>query len=159
MPEDEGARLDGRGTQPSSPRARSTLIQDTRGGRAHRGALGDVAVERREDVFPKLSATQLRRVAQYGAPRHASAGEVLYEQGASELGIHVVLGGALEIARPGIAGDELVHVLYPGEFTGEVNVLAGRRALVRARMLEEGDVLVVDPRGLRRLIQEDSEVQ
>ncbi len=120
--------------------------------------MSDVVTERRQQVFPRLNDAQLRRIARYGEQRHVSAGEILFDQGTSALGIHVVLSGAVEIVRPGILNDELITVQHPGEFTGEVNVLAGRRALVRARMVEDGDVLVIGPQGLRRLIQEDSEV-
>ncbi len=120
--------------------------------------MSDVVAERRQQVFPKLNNAQLQRIARYGEKRHVPAGEVLFDQGTSALGIHVVLSGAVEIVRPGIVSDELITVQHPGEFTGEVNVLAGRRALVRARMVEDGDVLVIGPQGLRRLIQEDSEV-
>jgi thioredoxin reductase (NADPH) len=120
--------------------------------------MGNVVAERREQVFPKLNDAQLQRIARYGEERHVPAGEILYDQGTSELGIHVLLSGALEIVRPGILGDELVTVQHTGEFTGEVNVLARRRSLVRARMVEDGDVLVVSPQGLRRLIQEDPEI-
>ena len=120
--------------------------------------MSDVVAERRQQVFPKLNDAQLQRIARYGEKRHVPAGEVLFDQGTSALGIHVVLSGAVEVLRPGILSDELITVQHAGEFTGEVNVLAGRRALVRARMVEDGDVLVIGPRGLRRLIQEDSEV-
>jgi thioredoxin reductase (NADPH) len=118
--------------------------------------MSNVVAERRQQVFPKLTDAQLQRIGRYGEQRHVPAGEILYDQGASALGIHVVLGGAVEIVRPGILGEELITVQRAGEFTGEVNVLAGRRALVRARMIEEGDVVVIGPQGLRRLIQEDS---
>ena len=120
--------------------------------------MSDVVAERRQQVFPKLNDAQLQRIARYGEQRHVPAGEVLFDQGTSALGIHVVLSGAVEIVRPGIVSDELITVQHAGEFTGEVNVLAGRRALVRARMVEDGHVLVIGPQGLRRLIQEDSEV-
>jgi thioredoxin reductase (NADPH) len=121
-------------------------------------AMGDIRVERRPQIFPKLNDDQLKRVARYGVRRHAVSGETLYDQGASALGIHVVLSGAVEIVRPGILGEEPITVQRAGEFTGEVNVLAGRLSLVTARMLEEGDVIVLDAQGLRRLIQEDSEI-
>src|SRR5580698_6413260 len=121
-------------------------------------AMNDVVAERRQQVFPTLNDAQLLRIARYGERRHAVAGEILYDQGTPALGIHVVLSGAVEIVRPGILGDELITVQRPGEFTGEANVLSGRRALVRARMVEDGDVLVIGPQGLRRLIQEDPEV-
>jgi thioredoxin reductase (NADPH) len=120
--------------------------------------MGDIVTERRQQMFPKLSAAQLQRIAHYGEQRHVSAGEILFDQGTAALGTHVVLSGALEIVRPGILGDELITVQHAGEFTGEVNVIAGRRALVRARMAEDGDVLVIGAQGLRRLIQEDPEV-
>jgi thioredoxin reductase (NADPH) len=120
--------------------------------------MGDIVAARRQQVFPKLSDAQLKRIARYGEKRHVPAGEILYDQGTSALGIHVLLSGALEIVRPGIVGDELITVEHAGEFTGEVNVLARRRSLVRARMVEDGDVLVIGPEGLRRLIQEDPEV-
>jgi thioredoxin reductase (NADPH) len=120
--------------------------------------MSDVVAERRQQVFPKLNDAQLQRIGRYGERRHALAGEILYDQGTSALGIHVVLSGAVEIVRPGILGQELITIQRAGEFTGEVNVLAGRRALVRARMVEDGDVVVIGPQGLRRLIQEDSEI-
>ena len=120
--------------------------------------MSDIAEEGRQQVFPKLNDAQLRRIARYGERRRVPAGEILFDQGASALGIHVVLGGALEIVRPRIVGDEPITVHHAGEFTGEVNVLAGRRALVRARMVDEGDVLVIGPQGLRRLIEEDPEI-
>jgi thioredoxin reductase (NADPH) len=118
----------------------------------------DVVAERRLQMFPKLSGTELERIVRYGEKRHVGAGEVLFDQGAAALGTHVILSGALEIVRPGILANELITVHHAGEFTGEVNVLAGRRALVRARMVEEGDVLVIGPQGLRRLIQEDPDI-
>jgi thioredoxin reductase (NADPH) len=120
--------------------------------------MGDVAVERRQQMFPQLSDVQLQRIARYGIRRPVPVDEILFDQGTPALGIHVVLSGALEIVRPGILGDERITVHHAGEFTGEVSVLAGHRALVRGRMIEGGDVLVIDAHGLRRLIQEDSEL-
>src|SRR5215469_171966 len=114
--------------------------------------MGDIVAERREQLFPKLNDAQLQRMARYGERRHARAGDILFDQGTSALGIHVVLSGAVELVRPGILGDELITVQRAGEFTGEANVLAGRSALVRARMIEDGVVLVIGPQGLRRLI-------
>jgi thioredoxin reductase (NADPH) len=120
--------------------------------------MADVVVERRQQTFPTLTDAQLERMARYGKRRRVPVGEILYDQGSSALGIHVVLTGALEVIRPGILGDEPITVLRAGQFTGEANVLAGRRALVRATMIEDGEVLVIDAHELRRLIQEDSEV-
>ena len=116
----------------------------------------EIPAERRTDTFPKLSDVQLRRIARYGERRHVAAGEILFDQGTPALGIRVVLGGGLEVVRPGIAGSDFITVHRAGEFTGEVSVLAGRRSLVRGHMVESGDVLFIDQQGLRRLIQEDA---
>jgi thioredoxin reductase (NADPH) len=120
--------------------------------------MSDVVAERRHQVFPTLNEAQLQRVGRYGEKRQVPAGEILYDQGTAALGIHVVLSGAVELVRPGILGDELITIQRAGEFTGEANVLAGQSALVRARMIEGGEVLVIGPQELRRLIQEDPEV-
>jgi thioredoxin reductase (NADPH) len=61
--------------------------------------MSDVVAERRQQVFPKLNDTQLQRIARYGEQRHAPAGEILFDQGTSALGIHVVLSGAVEIVQ------------------------------------------------------------
>jgi thioredoxin reductase (NADPH) len=118
----------------------------------------NVTEARREQMFPKLADAQLQRAQRYGERRLVRKGEILFDQGSTGLGIQIVLGGALEIVRPGLAGDDLITVHHAGEFTGEVNTLSGRRALVRGRMVEDGDVLFVDQQGLRKLIQEDPDI-
>ena len=120
--------------------------------------MGEIAAERRQDMFPKLTDAQLGRIARYGARRHVPAGELVFDQGTPAFGIGVVLGGSLGVVRPGIAGSDFITAHRAGEFTGEVSVLAGRRSLVRGRMVEAGDVLFIDQHGLRRLIQEDPEI-
>jgi thioredoxin reductase (NADPH) len=121
-------------------------------------AMSDIAEERREQLFPTLTDAQLQRIARYGVRRHVPAGDVLFDQGTPAQGIQVVLGGSLEIVRPGILGDELITVHRAGQFVGETSVLAGRRSLVRGRMTEAGDAIFIDQHGLRRLIQEDAEL-
>ncbi len=120
--------------------------------------MADVAAERLQDIFPKLKDAQLRRIDRYGTRRHVPAGEILFDQGTPAFGIQVILGGSLEVVRPGLAGNDLITVHHAGQFTGEVSVLAGRRSLVRGRMVEGGDLLFIDQPGLRRLIQEDADI-
>jgi thioredoxin reductase (NADPH) len=120
--------------------------------------MGEVDEDRRKQMFPSLSEAQIARISRYGTRRFVPAGEVLFDQGTPAPGIHVILGGALEVVRPGIRGDDLIVVHHAGSFTGEVNALAGRRALVRGRMVEGGEVLFIDQQGLRRVIQEDAEL-
>ncbi|HEV3192641.1 MAG TPA: FAD-dependent oxidoreductase [Polyangiaceae bacterium] len=118
----------------------------------------DIYQERREQMFPTLSDAQLKRLAAHAERRSVRAGEILIDPGEPMRGIHVILSGSLEIVRPGLAGEELIVVQKPGEFTGEVNVLSGRRALVRGRMKEAGEVLYLDDERLRRVVQGDTEL-
>ena len=113
---------------------------------------------RRAERFPKLLDAQIARIAVLATRRPMHAGEILFEQGDAFGGLFVVLSGALEITRPGLAGDDLIVVHHAGEFTGEVSVMAGRRALVRGRALESGEVLALDADGLKRVVQGDAEL-
>src|SRR5262245_27168181 len=95
-------------------------------------------VERREQMFPRLSAGQLARLEQLGRRRQVERGVVVFDQGQASPDFFVVLSGALEIVQPADGSELPITVHHAGEFTGEVNMLSGRRALVRARMAESG---------------------
>ncbi len=114
--------------------------------------------ERREQTFPKLTDEQLTRIASLGERRMLSRGQVLYAQGDSAIPFFVLLRGTLELVNPGEGGEARVVVLEPGEFTGETNMLSGRRSLVTARMLEDGEALAVPPSALRTLVDRDPEL-
>ena len=114
--------------------------------------------DRRAERFPTLTAAQIARIAAIATRRPMRAGEILFEQGDANVQVFVVLSGALEIVRPSLSGDSLITVHTAGEFTGEVSVLSGRRALVRGRVREAGEVLALDAEGLRRVVQGDTEL-
>jgi thioredoxin reductase (NADPH) len=118
----------------------------------------DRSVERREQMFPRLTPAQVGRIAGVGARRRVRAGETLFEIGQQDTRFFVVLEGAVEILRPLAGREERVTVHGPGEFTGEINMLSARRNLVRARALEDGSIVVVDREHLRVLVQGDFEL-
>jgi len=109
-------------------------------------------------MFPTLTEAQIARIAQHATRRSVAAGEILFEQGAANVGIHVILSGTLEVVRPSVAGEDKVTVHGAGQFTGEVSSLSGRRSLVRGTMREAGDVLVLPRESLRDVIQGDSDL-
>ena len=117
-----------------------------------------IDVERREQMFPRLTEPQLQRVAQYGTRRAVRDGEVLFQQGDEGVHFYVVLSGTLEILRPDGAGLSLVVGHQPGEFSGETAMLSGRRALATARMRGDGEVVDIAPSGLRQLVVTDAEL-
>jgi thioredoxin reductase (NADPH) len=111
-----------------------------------------------ERMFPTLTAAQLERVAAQGRVRPIQAGEVLVEPGQQIVPFFVVRAGAIEIIRPSGTAETLVVVYGPGQFTGEVNMLSGRPAMLRVRVGESGEALEVDRERLLALVQTDSEL-
>jgi thioredoxin reductase (NADPH) len=120
--------------------------------------MADPTAGRRDQMFPRLSAPQLARLERLGQRRRVQRGEILFEQGQASPEFFVILSGALEIVQPADGKEVPITVHHAGEFTGEANMLSGRRALVRGRIAEDGEVLVITPEVLRRIVQSDAEL-
>jgi thioredoxin reductase (NADPH) len=115
-------------------------------------------VERPAQTFPTLTPEQIARIERHGTRRKVKRGELLFDQGSEGISFYVILSGALEIVRPHKGKEDPIVVYRPGQFTGEVNMLTGRRSLARGRVIEDGEVLELDGEALRTLVQTDSEL-
>ena len=111
-----------------------------------------------EKIFPKLIPAQIDRIAAHGRIRSVQPGEVLIEQGDTSVPFFVVITGEVEIVRPFDAYETLVTVHVSGEFTGEVNMLSGRRSFFRARATKPGKVIELDHQQMLTLVQTDAEL-
>ncbi|MFL6323393.1 MAG: FAD-dependent oxidoreductase [Nitrososphaeraceae archaeon] len=111
-----------------------------------------------EKIFPKLTPEQIRRIAAYGRMRSVQPGEVLIEQGDTSVPFFVVITGEVEIVRPFDAHETLVTVHGYSEFTGEVNMLSGRRSFFRARVTKPGKVIELGHQQMLTLVQTDAEL-
>jgi thioredoxin reductase (NADPH) len=111
-----------------------------------------------DQMFPTLTAAQVARIARQGRRRPIRQGEVLFEAGAGVIPFFVVTQGRIEIVRPSDTAGELVAVHGPGQFTGEVQMLSGRRSLVRALASQSGEVIELDRAQMLALVQTDSEL-
>ncbi len=111
-----------------------------------------------DETFPTLSAAQIARVASHGKMRRVESGDVLLRAGEHAEQFFVVTAGRIEIVRETAAGEQLVIDLLPGQFSGEVSTLSGRRALVTLRAVEKGEVIEVGRDELLALVQADSEL-
>ena len=111
-----------------------------------------------EKIFPKLTQAQIDRISAHGRIRSVQPGEVLIEQGDTSVPFFVVITGEVEIVRPFDAYETLVTVHGSGEFTGEVNMLSGRRSLVRARATKPGKVIELNHQQMLTLVQTDAEL-
>ena len=112
-----------------------------------------------DHVFPTLTDAQIARIAPHGRRRAVAEGDVLVDVGDTAIPFFVLLSAELEAVRPPQDGREaLVAKQGPGQFTGESNMLTGRRALVRIRVTKAGDVLQLTREELQSLIQTDPEL-
>src|SRR5262245_3903546 len=112
-----------------------------------------------EQTFPTLTPAQMARIAAHGSRRAVRPGEVPVEAGAPVVPFFLVASGRLEIVRPAGAAATLVATVGPGQFTGEVTMLSGRRALNRIWAPEPGEpgespeVVELDRESLLTLVQ------
>ncbi|MES1263425.1 MAG: cyclic nucleotide-binding domain-containing protein, partial [Peristeroidobacter soli] len=114
--------------------------------------------KRREQMFPKLSGAQLSRLEAQGRRVRTQAGDVLVEPGQRHHDMVVVLAGSLEVGLPGMRGEEIVTVLQPGDFAGEMSTLRGVPGFTRIRVREAGEILSISEENLRNIVQTDAEV-
>jgi len=116
--------------------------------------LPPVSPERREQLFPKLADAQIERIASVGRKRKVAKGEMLINQG-DVAPFFLVISGRLDIIQPTEQGELPIVQHKPGEFTGELNMLTGRRSLVCARMGEAGEVIELNPEEMQAIVQTD----
>jgi thioredoxin reductase (NADPH) len=115
-------------------------------------------IGRKAQMFPQLTPAQIARLEANATRRRMIKGEVLSEPGDRRRPLLIVLSGSIEVVQPGMNGEVLVVVHTAGSFTGEMSTLQGIGSLVRSRVREDGEVLVIAEDRLRTIIQTDAEL-
>ena len=78
--------------------------------------------------------------------------------GARAVPFFVVVTGEVEAVRPSEGADTLIVRNQSGHFSGEANMITGRRAIARLQVSEPGEVIELDREQLLALIQTDAEL-
>lgn len=117
-----------------------------------------LTASRAEQIFPILSAPQIQRLVAHGKARSVRAGDVLVEPGDREVPLFVVRSGELEAVRSSFGQETLIRIFGPGQFTGEINTLSGRRAIVRVRARQDGEIVEVARDRVLALVQADEQL-
>jgi thioredoxin reductase (NADPH) len=110
------------------------------------------------EAFPVLTAGQIDRIRPLARLRTVKAGDILFEPGDSDIPFFVLLSGSMEIVQPDLQGERLIVKHGPGQFTGEINMISGRRSLVRGRVTDPGEFLEMCGEDLRTLNARDAEL-
>src|SRR5262245_58503717 len=105
-------------------------------------------------AFPLLTAAELACVARIGVPRTFRDGEVLIETGDRDFPFYAVRSGEVAIVESASGEPREVTVHRPGSFTGDVNLLTGRPALLSAVARGDCEVYEVPAPRVRQLLNE-----
>jgi len=116
------------------------------------------ALDAKTQTFPILTKPQIGRLRPYGHVRKVEAGEIVFDIGATAVPFFVMLSGSLEIVQPNMNGERRIVTHVPGEFTGEIAMISGQRALVRGRVGEAGEFLEIDSDALRTVLAREADL-
>src|SRR6476659_8879528 len=99
----------------------------------------------RDIAFPVLDPAEIDALRPRGSVRRTHDGEVLWQAGDRRFPLFVVLSGTIDILQRESDGTtQLVVQHAPGQFTGDVDMLTGRGALIEGRVGTGGEVLAVE---------------
>jgi thioredoxin reductase (NADPH) len=116
------------------------------------------ALDAQTQAFPVLSTAQIDRLRPGGKLRRVEPGEILFQPDDTGVPFFVVLSGGMEIVQPDLNGERAIVTHGPGQFTGEITMISGRRCLVRGRVTKAGEFLEISADGLRSIVAKDAEL-
>src|SRR5581483_9500927 len=107
-----------------------------------------------EAACPKLDDAQIRELARIARCKEFHAGETLLAAGEREFKFFVIKEGEVAIVDPTSEKKEPVTVLGPGQFTGDIELLAGRPSAVSAIAQSDCEVYEVSADDLKRVLSD-----
>jgi len=105
-------------------------------------------------AFPKLDEAQLTTLGTFATLKAFQEGETLFAAGEPDCSFFVVKCGGVAIVDQSSGHDEIITVLEPGEFTGDVDILTGRPAVVSGVARTPCEVYEIAAADLRRILND-----
>ena len=105
-----------------------------------------------------LTDEQVALLAPFGIERRLEVGELLFDENATVNSLYVVLDGQICIYRLEGKQENEIGTHLPGEFTGGLAVLTGKRSIHRARATSPSRVLEIDSSAFYRMAAEVPDV-
>jgi CRP/FNR family transcriptional regulator, cyclic AMP receptor protein len=90
--------------------------------------------------------------------RHFTAGTILFEEGQSGEEMYVIHSGRVRLSRRVRGEAQLLAVLPPGEFFGELAIINGRARSATAEVIEDAQLLVLDGKMFEALVRGNAEI-
>ena len=112
-----------------------------------------VSDSRRPQMFPVLTAAELRRIERFGRRHHYRDGEFVARNGAPSPGMCVVLSGKIALSQhDGLGRVSPIAEMETGEFAAELAELSGLPSPVDIRAEGDVEALIVPAEGMRSLV-------
>jgi signal transduction histidine kinase len=105
-----------------------------------------------------LTDEQVALLIPFGIETQLEVGELLFDENATVNSLYVVLDGQISISRLEGEHENEIGTHLPGEFTGGLAVLTGKRSIHRARATSPSRVLEIDSSAFYRMAAEVPEV-
>jgi thioredoxin reductase (NADPH) len=116
-------------------------------------------MNRKEQMFPRLSPPMVQRIAIYGKEEHVPAGTVLFQRGQRGVDFFLVLSGLIEIFELDKHGQANVFTMHgPRQFSGEMNLFNQRGILASARAPVDSQVVRIHPEDFRRMVAAEADI-
>ena len=109
-------------------------------------------------LFADLSVEDRRWIAEVAVTRQYGRGEQVHRPG-EHSGLRIVHSGRVRVHRVSKSGaEQLLRILFPGDFLGETTVLTGRPVDSWAEALDASEVCVLGSDEIRALLREHPDV-
>jgi len=104
-------------------------------------------------IFSTLTFDEMMEVASITTSRTYKKGEMVYFQGDREKKLYVIHKGRVKISRISSSGKEqLIRILGPGEFMGELSLFNDEPNANNAEVIEDATVCIIDGDKLKSLM-------
>lgn len=105
-------------------------------------------------AFPKMTDEEMRCIVEIGSRRSYRDGEPLFQAGDRDFSFFVIESGAVRIVEHSTGEERQVTVHREREFTGDVDMLTGRPAVVSALADGACEAIEISARQIRRVLGE-----
>ncbi|WP_243041889.1 FAD-dependent oxidoreductase [Dyella sedimenti] len=116
-------------------------------------------MNRKEQMFPRLSPAMMQRMAAYGHEEAVPAGTVLFQRGQRGVDFFLVLEGLVEVFDLDAHGQATVFTMHgPRQFSGEMNLFNQRGVLASGRTAIDSRVVRIAQPAFRRMVAAEADI-
>ena len=109
--------------------------------------------------FPGFSESAIERLRVYGTEQNVEAAALLFARGDRDVDMFIVLDGQLQVFETdGQGAENIVAILSPVQFTGELDLLDNRQTLLGCRAVAKSRILRISRSGLKQILRAETEI-